>query len=495
MPPKFGGPAQPQGAPKPPAQPQNLNQGRPLPNPPPAKNPIVPLQPAAQNTKVALPNLPPGKTPAASNKVEASVANKPPSQDDSAAPKQVARPQGGVLAPNQNSDSQDRENIQSLGQNDPKLATGGQPGTQSSVPQNLPARSPVNDAHPTAAGLQPVGGPPPISRPRPVGAPPSVPGPVHSVGAPPPAVNITPIGAPPPSDDRPPQPARLPAANVGAPPPSDEHPPRPARPPAANVGAPPPGAANTPVSTRPAIPFKRAKQTGDLTDRATNDNFVIGDASQGQDIRELGEPVLPLIRGVKWQLIGEDRCTTVDQADRSKSFQAWVHDNVLLRHNNSWKFVIPGEHAKFAISFTYASKPILKTVIGTEPSRKEEANIEGTLDLTRHPGKISGAGRFICTSTKRWQEFSFDNGPVFKLDQIDFLNCTITYERERDANRTLRWHLWHLRKVNDDQPLGDQDPRTNGFDETADRMRVQNETAAANQLAAQTAADTNYARQ
>lgn len=197
---------------------------------------------------------------------------------------------------------------------------------------------------------------------------------------------------------------------------------------------------------------------------------------------------------MRWQLIGEDLCTNVDHADRSESFQAWVHDRVLLAHssnNQSWKFVIPGEHAKFAISFTYASKPIRNAVIGTEPSRKEEANIEGTLSFTRHPGIISGSGRFELTNEKYWREFSFDNGPVFKLDQLTFLTCTMNYERKRDTNRALKWHLWHLQKTKADQPLGDQDPRTNGFNEAVERLRIQNAEA----VAAHEAEDNNYAGQ
>ena len=494
MPPKFVGPAQPGGAPKPPAQP-NPNQGRPLPIPPPAKNPIVPLQPAAQKVNVALPNPPP-----ATSKVEGPVANKPFSQDGAAAPKQ-----GGGQAPNQNFNDQGRRNIQSPAQDDPKLATGGQPGTQSSVPQT---RRPL-PAPPPAAGPHPVGAPPSGAINTPVGAPPSISDPVHSVGAPgapPPAVKIAPVGAPP-------RPARLPAAGVGAPPsgaintpvgapPSISDPVHsvgaPGAPPPAGVGAPPSAATNTPVATRPAIPFKRAKQTGDLTDRATDDNVVIGSESQGQYNPKLGEPPTPSQRGWKWQLIGDGICTAATIRDPNASrdlSNATVFEKELMEHDRRWQFVRPGATAQFAISFTVA----VTSLTGKETSREVQPYIDGNLALYHlQHGGTSGSGPFTSGGNpdKFWHEFGFDHGNIWKLREgCMFLDCGVRFERNHNASRALKWHLWHLRRNGDDQPLGNQDPMTNGFDETSDRLRRQNAEVVDRQLAAQAAADNNYAEQ
>lgn len=502
MPPKFVGPAQPQGAPKPPAQPQNPNQGRPLPIPPPAKNPIVPLQPAAQKANVALPNLPLLKTPnppPATNKVKGPVANKPFSQDGTAAPKQ-----GGGQAPNQNFNNQGRGNIQSPGQDDPKLATRGQPGVQSPATDNrqpLPARPPAVVAPSPVAGLHPVGAPPPVPGPRPVGTPPPNPGPrpvgapplaeeSHLIGSPPPAAGPHPVGTPPSS------PPLIAPRQLGAPPGPDRsggtrvviggH---------RDVGAPPRGVDASPSPKFvPGVP-------GDLLDRMTDSKSSIGKEAAGKLSDETGEPPLPPYREpLKWVLISEGRlvASTISnpQARRDES-EVTIFEGALMAQrcdNKPWEYLIPGFHSQFVISFTAAARRLDGIVF----TRKRKPFIDGTFSLHRNtPGNI-GNWRFTNRGNpeKYYHEFSINDGAPWKLrEQQMFLDCKVRFEGDRNTEEVLKWKLWHLRKDNDVQPLGDQDPRTNGFNEAVERLRIQNAEAAARQLAADAAEDNNYAGQ
>ena len=518
MPPKFVGPAQPQGAPKPAVQLQNPNQGRPLPTPP-VKSPVNPLQPAAQKGNVALPTPPAAKTPnsllqpAASNKVEAPVFNKPLGHDDAAPPKQIAGPQGAGQAPNQDFKNQGRGNIRSPGQDDPKLATGGQPGIQFPVPAGHPPLPPAVDAPPPVPGPRPAGAPPPVPGPRPAGAPPPVLGP-RPAGAPPPVTGPRPVGAPPLAKVSHPVGAPPLAAGphpVGAPP---ESPPLNAprqlgAPPGSDraggtrvvagghqdVGAPPRG-----VDASPSPEFARGVK-GDLLDRVAGSKDVIGKGTEGEPTNKTGEPPLPPHREpVKWVLIKEDRlnASTVSNSRASPDeSEMYINEGTLMEHrcnNQSWDYLIPGFHAQFAISFTAASIKVLGIVV----TRERLPFTEGTFALVMRPPANVEEWKFTNKGNpeKYYHEFSINTGPPWKLrESMRFLNCTVKFEGIRDREEVLKWRLWHLRKVDDIQPLGDQNPRTNGFDEAAERLRLQHAADATRQLEAQRAADENYARQ
>jgi hypothetical protein len=133
----------------------------------------------------------------------------------------------------------------------------------------------------------------------------------------------------------------------------------------------------------------------------------------------------------------------------------------------NWNYIIPGRKAQFAMSFARVENGATSLMLPRS----------GFTTTTRTPVWQCRFGN------QAFHNFSWPAGQPIVLDVLNERFIDVLKDADYKplpgegalisvramflgpVPQELRWQLWHLRQPNDAQPLGDQNPRTNGLDE------------------------------
>lgn len=114
-----------------------------------------------------------------------------------------------------------------------------------------------------------------------------------------------------------------------------------------------------------------------------------------------------------------------------------------------WRFIIPGPKAQFAMSFESLRNNQVATSVTPE---------SGVTSTARQP-------QFTCSFGRQtYHTFGWAAGtvPCVEVDELNTPLISIWAKFLGPAPPIMCWQLWHLRRPGDPQPIGDQDPATNG---------------------------------
>jgi hypothetical protein len=135
--------------------------------------------------------------------------------------------------------------------------------------------------------------------------------------------------------------------------------------------------------------------------------------------------------------------------------------------NALWRFIIPGDRAQFALSFEAPKDSPGATLVMPEWGETSTARSPTwSVRFGKQPFHAFGwvapvapavappAGAMTLPPIS-FVELDNSNQPLF----------SVTAQFPNPKPSVMCWQLWHLRRPNDPQPLGDQNPATNGCDE------------------------------
>jgi hypothetical protein len=132
--------------------------------------------------------------------------------------------------------------------------------------------------------------------------------------------------------------------------------------------------------------------------------------------------------------------------------------------NALWRFIIPGDRAQFALSFEAPKDSPGATLVLPD---WDETNTVRTptwsVRFGKQPFHTFGWAAPTAPAVARPADL-----PPISFIELDnsiqaLFNVTAQFPNPRPP--VICWQLWHLRRPNDPQPLGDQNPATNGCDE------------------------------
>jgi hypothetical protein len=132
--------------------------------------------------------------------------------------------------------------------------------------------------------------------------------------------------------------------------------------------------------------------------------------------------------------------------------------------NALWRFIIPGDRAQFALSFEAPKdSPGATLVLPDWGETNTVRTPTWSVRFGKQPFHTFGWAAPTAPAVARPADL-----PPISFIELDnsiqaLFNVTAQFPNPRPP--VICWQLWHLRRPNDPQPLGDQNPATNGCDE------------------------------
>jgi hypothetical protein len=135
--------------------------------------------------------------------------------------------------------------------------------------------------------------------------------------------------------------------------------------------------------------------------------------------------------------------------------------------NALWRFIIPGDRAQFALSSEAPKDSPSATLVMPEWGETSTARSPTwSVRFGKQPFHAFGWAASVAPAVA--PPAGAMTLPPISFVELDNSNQPLFYVTAQFPNHkppVMCWQLWHLRRPNDTQPLGDQNPATNGCDE------------------------------